>query len=117
MPREIVQVRHAVHTTVEFEILFGSQVAVEQRLVRNDTQDAADFAGAGRQMVAPHTHLPSGWTRKRGQDAQERGLPGAVGAKQGYKFTFVNLEIQSAQNRLQSKGFHQSVDLNHPVPA
>ncbi len=88
----LVQARHAIHPPVEVQVFLGGQVAIEQRLVRDHTQDAPHGCGLSRQAVTGNAHLTQGRAGKRSQDTQKGGLTGAVRAQQGDKLALLELQ-------------------------
>src|SRR3990172_1671395 len=85
----------AVEPRVETQVLFGGQVAVKKRLMRDHTQDATDGGGLSRQPVAGQAHLAQRRASQRGQDAQKRDLAGAIRTKQRHELAGFEMQVQA----------------------
>ena len=75
--------RDAVEPRVVAEVLAPAQVAVQQRLVRQESELAADRERPPRQLLAEQRDLPGVRAQQRRQDPQERRLAGAVAPEHG----------------------------------
>ena len=82
----------AMKPGVEAEVLGDRQVAIEQRLMAQETDAAPDAPASARQLVAEDSGLAGAWTQKSGQDAQERRLARAVGAQDAHSVSPVGSE-------------------------
>ena len=70
-----------VQAGVEGEVLAAAEVAVEERLVAEVADPAAQLPGLARQLAAEHPRLAAARAQQGGEDAQQRRLAGAVGAE------------------------------------
>ncbi len=64
---------------VEAQVLAAAEVAVEQRLVAEVADPAAQLPGLVRQRAAEHRDLAAAGAQQRREDPQQRRLAGAVG--------------------------------------
>jgi len=76
--------REVIEAAEEEQVFAPGQAGIEA-VVRSGVvaEDAADGARFARSVVAGHGCGAAGWQKKRSQDAQKRGLAGAVGAEEG----------------------------------
>jgi hypothetical protein len=68
-----------VQARVEAQVLVRGQLAVEQRLVAEQSDAPAHLPGVIDQVAAEHAHAAGVRAQQRGEHAQQRGLAGAVG--------------------------------------
>ncbi len=73
--------RDAVQAGVEAQVLAAREVAVQQRLVRQQPDPPADGPAVVRERPAEHAHDAGVRAQQRGEDPQQRRLAGAVGAE------------------------------------
>ncbi len=71
--------REAVQAGVEAQVLAAAEVAVEQRLVAEVADLAAQLPGLVGQRAAEHPHLAAARSQQGREDPQQRRLAGAVG--------------------------------------
>src|SRR5207247_4744749 len=78
--RDALRIGQTVETSVEHEVLAAGQVLVEERLVRQVADPAAQDTGVGgERLLAEQTQAPAAGTTEGGQEAQEGRLARAVG--------------------------------------
>ena len=70
-----------VQAGVEAQVLAAAEVAVEQRLVAEVADPAAQLPGLVGQRAAEHPHLAAARPQQGGEDPQQRRLAGPVGAE------------------------------------
>ena len=74
--------RHAIDEAVEIEILVDGQPVVEARLLEHDAETLPRLQRAGDHVDAVDAGAAAVRPEDGAQDVQQRGLAGAVGAKQ-----------------------------------
>jgi hypothetical protein len=102
-PSQPVQIRY------ELEVLRSGEEIVDSRELAGHTDQAADFVGLLRQVVAADAHLAAIAGDQRGQDVHHRGLAGAVRAEQREDRAFGDAKIDAVEHHLLSVRLAQSV--------
>ena len=75
------------------ELAAGHQ-RVDRGLLERDADRAADLVGLVNHVVARDEGRAGGWAEEGGEDADEGGLAGAVGAEKAVDLAGVDLEVE-----------------------
>ena len=70
---------------------------IEDQFLRHDAQGAAGFGIVAHDIMAQHRHLPTAGLSQTGEDADQAGLAGTVGAQQTEKFALGNVETDAIE--------------------
>src|SRR5438105_11414637 len=103
-PDPLAPFGHAIEPPVEVEVLEGRQLAVHERLV-------ADEAEPG--TVDADLELARGGRGEPGAEAEERRLPGAVGAGDDQEAALLELEVEAVQDPLPTVTLPEGRGLDH----
>src|SRR5690606_15724442 len=88
---------NAVITSLRGEDIEGLLELVEVELLRHHTQAALEPGGVGVQVMAEHIYRAAAFGHQGGKNADGGRLAGAVGAKQGEKVAFGDIQIDAMQ--------------------
>ena len=105
-----IQLRHAEHAAVEPQVFVGGQIIVEEGLVGEDADRAAQGDGVGAKVSAGDLNKAAIEPGQGGQAPDEGGLAGAVGTEEDEEFTPVHPEVQVVEHGRAAKGLAQSLD-------
>jgi len=86
-----------VQARLEAQVLAAAEVAVEQRLVAEVADPAAQPPGLAGQRAAEHSHLAPARPQQRGEDPQQGRLAGAVGAEDQQRLAAAELQPDAVQ--------------------
>ena len=101
-----------VHTPVELQVLPDGQGAVEEVARGRDAHHAPCPSGVAVQRHAVKVHVAAGGAGERRQDADERGLAGAVGAEDREVFAPRHVQVHAPERRSRSVENPQLRDLD-----
>ncbi len=103
------ELRHIIHLAEEAQILLGGQIAVEQRLMRQQADLPPGVIRAFGQRVPGDGDVPVRGTAQRGQDAQQRRLACAIRPDDGDKFAGPDFQVKTAQGHERAELFGEGV--------
>ncbi len=72
------------------QILLRGEIIVERRVLKHESDRAADIAPLPDNIEAVHRGEPAGWLKKRAQHVDRRRLAGAIRAEKAKQLAFLD---------------------------